>query len=50
MVPRGLDPRMIANLCDVLEMRFSKMFARVEASLVERGKKVVAHFEASLAD
>ena len=41
---------MIENLCDVLERRFSKMFVHVAASLANRTKKVVAHFETSLAD
>ena len=33
MAPRGLDPKMVANLCDVVERNFFKMSARFEASL-----------------
>ena len=50
MALRGLDPEMIANLHDVLERRFSKMFSWVEASLDGRAKEVVARFETSLTD
>ena len=38
MAPRGLDPEMIANLCDVVERRFSEMFAQFEASLADQVK------------
>ena len=41
---------MIMNLHDVVERKFFEMSARLDASLVDRGKKVVAQFEASLAD
>ena len=50
MALRGLDPKMITNLCDVVERKFSEMSARLDASLVDRGKKMVVHFEASLVD
>ena len=50
MAPRGLDPRMIMNLRDVVERRLSKMSTQVEASLVDRAKKEVYQFETSLAD
>ena len=40
-----IRPEMIANLCDVLERRFSKMSSRVEASLADRVKDGVGrHF------
>ena len=42
MALRGLDPKMITNLCDVVERKFSKMSTWLDASLVDRGKKVVA--------
>ena len=45
MAPRGLDPEMIVNLCDVVERRFSKMSSQFEASLANRAKKEVAQFE-----
>lgn len=35
MAPRGLDPRMNVNLCDVVERRFSEMSAWFEASFVD---------------
>ena len=41
---------MIVNLCDVVEGKFSKMFSQLDTSLADRGKKVVAQFEASLVD
>ena len=41
---------MITNLHDVVERKFSEMSARLDASLADRGKKVIAKFEASLAD
>ena len=50
MALRGLDPKMIANLHDIVEKKFSKMSTRLDASLADRGKKVIAKFEASLAD
>ena len=50
MALRRLDPKMIANLHDIVEKKFSKMSIRLDASLVDRGKKVIAKFEASLAD
>ena len=50
MALRGLDPKMIMNLRDVVERKFSKMSSRLDASLVDRGEKVVAQFEASLVD
>ena len=42
MALRGLDPRMITNLYDVVERKFFEMSAWLDASLVDRGKKVVA--------
>ena len=39
---------MITNLHDVVERKFSEMSAQLDASLADRGKKVVAQFEASL--
>ena len=50
MALRGLDPEIITNLCDVLERRFSKMYAQVETSLANQSKEVVAKFENSLDD
>ena len=50
MALRGLDPKIIANIHDIVERNFSKMSTRLEASLADRGKKVVAQFEASLVD
>ena len=41
MALRGLDPEMIVNLHDVVERRFSKMFAQFEASLSDRVKDKV---------
>ena len=41
---------MITNLYDVVERKFSKMSTQLDASLVDRGKKVVTQFEASLVD
>ena len=41
---------MIMNLHDVVERKFSEMSTQLDASLVDRGKKVVAQFEASLVD
>jgi len=49
MALRGLDPKMIRNIHDVVERKFSEMSTRLDASLVDQGKKVVAQFEASLA-
>ena len=48
MALRGLDHKMVTNLCDVVERKFSKIFSWLDASLVDQGKKVVAQFEASL--
>ena len=50
MALRGLDPKMIANLHDIVEKKFSEISTRLNASLVDRGKKVIAKFEASLVD
>ena len=50
MAPRGLDPKMIANLCDVMERRFFEMYEQFEASLVDQEKKEVALFETSSSD
>ena len=50
MDPRGLDPRMIANHHDIVEKNFSEMSTQLDASLADRGKKVIAKFEANLAD
>ena len=50
MALRGLDPKMITNLRDVVERKFSEISTRLDASLADRGKKVVAQFEAILAD
>ena len=36
MARRGLDPKMIAKIHDIVERNFSKMFARLDA----RAKKV----------
>ena len=38
MDPRGLDPKMIVNLHDVVERRFSEIFSQFETSLVDRVK------------
>ena len=40
MTPRGLDPKMIAKIHDIVEMNFSKMFARLDARLADQAKKV----------
>ena len=45
MALRGLDPKMIANLYDVVERNFSKMSAQFEASLVDQDKKEVVQFQ-----
>ena len=50
MVLRGLDPKMIANLHDIVEKKFFEMSTQLDASLADQGKKVIAKFEASLAD
>ena len=50
MALRGLDPKMITNLCDVVGRNFFEMFAQLDASLVDQGKKVIAKFKDSLAD
>ena len=50
MTLRGLDPKVIANLHDIVEKKFSEMSIRLDASLADRGKKVIAKFESSLAD
>ena len=50
MALRGLDPKMIVNLHDVVERKFFEMSSRLDTSLADRGKKVVAQFEASLVD
>ena len=50
MALRELDPKMITNLYNVVERKFSEISTRLDASLADRGKKVVAQFEASLAD
>ena len=41
---------MIMNLHDVVERKFYEMSTRLDASLADQGKNVVAQFEASLAD
>ena len=41
---------MIVNIHDVVERKFSEMSTQLDASLANRGKYVVAQFEASLAD
>ena len=41
---------MIANLHDIVEKKFSEMSTWLDASLADRGKKVIAKFEASLTD
>ena len=50
MALRGLDPKKIANLCDVVERIFSKMSTRFEASLDDRAKEEVSRFETSSDD
>ena len=50
MALRGLDPKMIVKIHDIVERKFSKMSSKLDASLADRGKKVVAQFETSLAD
>ena len=50
MALRGLDPKMITIFCEVVEKKFSEMSTRLDASLADRGKKVIAMFEASLAN
>ena len=42
MALRGLEPKMITNIRDVVERNFSEMSTQLDASLVDRGKKVVA--------
>ena len=44
MALRVLYPKMIMNLCDVVERKFSEMSARLDPSLADRDKKVVAQF------
>ena len=44
MALRGLDPKMIVNLHDIVEKKFSEMSIRLDASLVDRGKKLIAKF------
>ena len=41
---------MIKNLHDVVERKFFEISTQLDANLVDWGKKVVAQFEASLAD
>ena len=50
MALRGLDPKMITNLHDVVERIFFEMSAQLDASLANQGKKVVAQIEVSLAN
>ena len=50
MTLRGLDPKMIANLHDIVEKKFFEMSTQLDASLADQGKKVIAKFEASLVD
>ena len=38
MDPRGLDPEMIVNLHDILEKKFSEIFAWLDASLANQDK------------
>ena len=42
MALRGLDPKTIAKVRDIVERNFSKMFDRFEARLANQTKKVVA--------
>ena len=42
MATRGLDPEMIAKVCDIVERNFSKMFDRFEARLADNTMKVVS--------
>ena len=42
MALRGLDPKMIVTLHDVVERNFSKISTRFEASLADQTKKMVA--------
>ena len=44
MALRRLNPKMIGNLHDIVEKNFSEMSSRLDASLADRGKKVVAQF------
>ena len=50
MALRGLDPKMIVNLHDILEKTFSEIYNQLDASVADRGKKVIAKFEANLTD
>ena len=50
MALRGLDPKMIANVYDIVEMNFSKTSTQFEASLADQAKEEVAQFETSLAN
>ena len=50
MATRGLEPEMIAKVCDIVEKNFSKMYTRFEARLADQTKKVVTQFETSLDD
>lgn len=45
---RRLDPRMIANLHDVVEKRLYEMFSRLEASLVDQVKEGMVEFHRCL--
>ena len=40
MAQRGLDPKMIVKIHDIVERNFSKMFARLDARLANQAKKV----------
>ena len=42
MAPRGLDPKMIANIRDGVERNVSKIYTWFEARLVDQTKKVVS--------
>ena len=44
---RGLDPGMTENICNIMKRRFFEMSTQLDASLADRGKKVIAKFEAS---
>ena len=50
MALRELDPKMIASLHDVVEMRLIDLSTRLEATLADRAKEVFALFETSLAN
>ena len=50
MAPRGLEPEMIAKVCDIVERNFSKMYTQFEARLANQTKKVVTQFETSSVD